>query len=246
MAYNNRSKRRRRKLGRSGVSHKLLGSAIVAVALVMLSGFAYLNHKATSDRGGIDAKFCRKNGMSQVTVVLVDHTDRMSAVQRSSLEKHLWDVATSIPKNSAIRVFSVARVQEHILKPDVDLCNPGSGDDVNEMVANRQIVQKKYESQFRQPLSDILEQTLQSGTADESPIMEAVQSVVVSNFIGDGNIAPIKRLIVVSDLLEHTNEFSLYKGVPDFASYKKSSHWQTVRSKMNDVQVEIFFLHRKG
>ena len=74
--------------------------------------------------------------------------------------------------------------------------------------------------------------------------MEAVQSVAVTSFIGEKNKRINKKLILVSDLLQHTSDFSVYGGVIDFERYKSSNHWKSVKSDLNDVEVELYFLHR--
>lgn len=76
--------------------------------------------------------------------------------------------------------------------------------------------------------------------------MESLQSVAVTSFVGEDGGVATKTLILVSDLLEHTEKFSLYKKIPDFEAYKESPHWRSVKADLSDVDVEIFTLRRDG
>lgn len=248
MANKNYRKRKRNSYNKDGLSREtLIAVFISAVAVFLIVGLVVINNQATSASDQIDrATYCRKDGAQEITVILIDHTDKINATQHAALEKRLWDVANGITKNSVIKVFDVDKITDHVLLPDIDLCNPGDETSVNELTGNKELAKKHYEKKFKEPMNQMLERIFNSNTADESPIMESLQSVVVTSFIGNTNKAAKKKLILVSDLLQYNKNFSLYKEVPDFEVYKDSPHWKSVKSDMNGVEVEIFFLRRDG
>lgn len=246
MAQRRRGGRRQGRSGRSGVSKNTQACIILVVALLLLGGFLTTYFLAKEDTSHISQSFCRMDALPEMTAVVIDHTDKISTVQKASLERRLWDVANSLEKNGAIQFFSVEKVGDRVLEPGVNLCNPGSEKEVNEWSGNKRLARKHYEEKFASILKERLERILTATTAATSPVMEAVQSVVVTSFIGEANNARKKRLILVTDLLEHTPGFSIYKGVPDFDDYRRGTHWPSVKADMSGIDIEIFVLNRPG
>ncbi|MDE1152088.1 MAG: hypothetical protein PW788_06060 [Micavibrio sp.] len=223
------------------------GVMVLLVAFILLGGLLFLNFKSTKDIENTGKDFCRTDVLPEVTAILIDHTDIFSPLQRTALEKHLQETASGIRKNGMIQFYSVDSIRSSVLKPDFYLCNPGNEDDLENKVGKRlSTVKKNYEDKFTHILESGLDKVLQAGTAQESPIMESLQSVQVTSFTGLDRKAERRRLILVSDLLEHTNRLSFFKGVPDFNDFKASSVWQLVKSDLHDVDVEIFFLRRES
>jgi hypothetical protein len=247
MASRERRRSRRREVGDGSLTKNIFAGILLIGVAAAISAFVFFYNSEKTKIADIDSKtFCQKSILPESTVILVDHTDEINPMQRASLENRLWDVASDLKKNGSIKLFSVAKIKSKVLSPEIDLCNPGSDRDANELTENKLFAKKNFEEKFRKPLNGLLDEVFESEGAKQSPIMEALQSVVVTNFIGNRNSAKIKRVIIVSDLLEHTEDFSMYKGVPDFKTYKSSPHWPKVKSDMENIEVTIFFRHRAG
>lgn len=237
---------RNRKVKRNSRSN-IIATFMFAASFAIIFGLGYLYFMAKNQVDEIDsATFCHKGEPTAVTAILIDHTDNINATQKAALEIRLWDIAKSIPKNSVIRVYSVGGVAKQVLVPDIVLCNPGNGETVSSITGNKVLATKRYEQKFKEPITKILDRIVSGGTAEESPIMKSLQSVAVTSFVGEDKNISRKKLILVSDLLEHTSAFSVYKGVPDFESYKNTSNWSSVKADLTGVDVEIFFLRREG
>lgn len=84
--------------------------------------------------------------------------------------------------------------------------------------------------------------------ARESPILEQIQSVSRLSEFGDD--LPHRRLIVVSDLLQSTQEaqFCVTQGhLPSFEKFKATPYYERVKPKsLNGVDVSIYMLIRNG
>lgn len=247
MARRERRSGRRREISDGSLEQNVLGGLLlIVVAVVAVSCFIYFKGEKDK-RADIDSTtFCQLSTLPESTVVVIDHTDSINPTQRVAIENRLWDIAREVKKNGSIKLFSVAKVDNKVLSPEIDLCNPGTDKEANELTENKKFVKKKYEEKFKKPLNELLNTLFDAPKASQSPIMEALQSVVVTSFIGGKNEAKIKKIILVSDLLEHTGEFSIYRGIPEFTGYKKHPHWQKVKSDMSGIEVTIFFLHRDG
>lgn len=228
-------------------SSNIAAMLIFSLSFLIIGGLGYMYVTAETKSREIDPKtFCRNEKPIAITTILIDHTDSINPTQKAALEVRLWDIAKAIPKNSKIKVYSVKSTSIKILDPDIELCNPGDGKDISNINGNPELARKKYEDKFKAPISKILDQVVSAGAAKESPIMESLQSVAVTSFVGADEGVAKKKLILVSDLLEYTGKFSLYGAIPDFEIYKESSHWRSVKADLSGVDVEIYTLRRDG
>lgn len=241
---------RRRKNVSGGISKDKQAIILFILASVVfafiISAYVKKSHEASNISHDADTAYCRKDILPETTVIVIDHTDSINPTQKASIERRLWDVASSVKKNGSIRFFSVDTNYHEILNPEFELCNPGSEDDVSDWDGNKRLARKRYEKLFSGLVKEKMDGMLSADTASRSPIMKSVQAAVVNSFIGKENKAVIKRIVLVSDLLEHSNDFSLYGNAPDFEIFRKGNYWPAVKSDMNDVSVTIFWLNRKG
>ncbi len=220
--------------------------AILGVALSLLSAVFYLNAKFESNRQQTDKEtFCQPRAMPEITAIVVDHTDNFTPVQHEALRRYLRDVALGVQKNGMVQLYDVDSTRKSVLQPKFYLCNPGNEDDLENQIARRaSTVHKNYEDTFVKNLDAVLNKILQAKAAQESPIMESVQSVAVTAFAGNDRAAAKKTLIIVSDLLQYTPSLSLYNKVPDFEEFKKTRDWQNIRSDMKGIDVKILYIRR--
>lgn len=231
----------------ASLKHSFYTACLILAGLATLGTFGYFNYTETSNNEKIDHNtFCLKEIEQDLNVVLVDHTDKINTIQNAAIETRLWDLVRAAPKNSHIQVFSVDRLNDKLLTPELDICNPGDDKSVDNFTGNKNLAKKRYEAIFREPMSQILGRVLQKDTAHTSPVMEAIQSVAVSSFLGDEKLETKKTLVIVSDLLQHTDGFSIYRGLPSFDAFIKTAYWRSIKSNLSGVNVEIFFLHRNG
>ncbi len=219
---------------------------IICIIIILISGGTYLYYNDSQVKKHIDQNFCSIDHMSAMTVILIDHTDTLNAIQRTSLETRLWDVAKSIPKNSMIKVYAVGNTISDPLKPVLEACNPGDRDSVNDYTGNTKLAAQKYELKFKDPIMKSFRDVVSDRPDSESPIMESLQSVAVTSFIGENNKIAKKSLILVSDLLQHSDGFTVYKGLPEFEAFKKSAFWKTSKADFTDVEVKVYFLNRRS
>src|SRR5690606_34075213 len=75
-----------------------------------------------------------------------------------------------------------------------------------------------------------------------SPILESIQSVALTSFAR----APDRprRLVVISDMLQHTEDLSHYRGEHNFLAFRASPRWRRLRPDLAGVEVEIFYVWR--
>ncbi len=217
---------------------------IVLVVLVFASGGAgYFYLQQT--RVAIDeTTLCPKDGARTLTVVLVDRTDPLTTIQRAALRRRLEEIKDSVAQYGALQIYSVEPIGETLLRPVVDLCNPGRGADIDSKFGNPRLVEKRWQEGFAMPIERLLEDLMQLDEADSSPIMESIQSIAVSILRGNVAAEIPKRLIIASDMLQHTVEYSQYKGGFDFQEFRESDYYRRLRADLRGVEVEIIYIRR--
>lgn len=219
--------------------------SLIGVTLVGVFGAAVWQQQT---RVQIDREtLCPKAGPSALTVILVDATDGMSAVQRTAIETRLDEVVTRLREYEEVQVYSI-EAGASLLKPDFRVCRPKSPDNVNDWTGNKNLARLQFEEVFRPRLRKVLEDAMNRPASNASPIMEAVQQVVVGAFqkadVGAGAGGLPKRLVIVSDMLEHGKGGSHYAGVPDFAAFRETQAYRSLKADMDGIVVEVLYLLR--
>ena len=91
----------------------------------------------------------------------------------------------------------------------------------------------------------LFRELLDRGRADVSPLMENVQAISVTLFARRAHAEAPKRLIVVSDLMQHSEHLSLYRGRLDYDAFDSSVGADALRTNLRDVEVEVLFVQRR-
>src|SRR5579885_670553 len=239
-----RRSRKRRAGTASPIQVILTVVAIVGVVAALAAVFWFANEKESALMALDRNTFCPKSGPTSETAILVDRTDPLTDIQGEALEREILALANEVPKHGVLNIYEVG-VGGSLLNPVVSVCNPGDGTDVSSLDDNPKFWKQRYEQKFVSPIKLMLSQMRLDIEASTSPIMEAVQAIAVRDF-GSGSTVERKRLVVISDLLQHVKDFSLYQGVPDFNAFWRGGYGASVRSDLADVHVTIELLHRRA
>lgn len=239
-----RPRRARRRRGRSGAwrQHVLGIALIIGVVTVVAAGsFFYFN--AAAGRVELDQEtLCPVEGPHTVTVVLVDRTDPYTPVQQTAIQNALELIRTSVPKHGSLELYAVGPTDQGVLELFARICNPGRGDEINPLIGNPRRVEQRWREGFTGPLDALFARLLQPGEAATSPILESIQSVALTS-LAQAPDGP-KRLVLISDMLQHTEDVSHYRGELDFAAFKASPRWRRLRPDLDGVEVEILYAWR--
>ncbi|MCY4237087.1 MAG: hypothetical protein OXC93_01815 [Rhodospirillaceae bacterium] len=208
---------------------------LAALVIVILVGMAALWFQNRSE--GTGENLCpAKSGPAAGLAVLLDLTDPLENVQIERLRGILdRRIAEAVP-NTLIAVGAV-HADTGARGADFALCKPESGERANEIYENPRMIAERYRKKFRLPFDKILERMLRSPKADSSPIMESLQALLVgtSGFV-DAKYP--RRVIIVSDLLQHSAAFSFYRR-DRWATFVRSPNAQRLAGRLNGVVVEI-------
>ncbi len=227
---------------------KWLIAAVVAAIGVLLVGGAWLYFKSNELRVAADAQtLCRLDGaLPEATVVLLDLSSTLSDVQRLDLKNELVRLRDTIPRFGRLEIFAVDDRAPRVLEPILKLCNPGRGEDMNEIYQNPQLALQRWERDFASTVNATIERLLGMPEAATSPIFEAVQAVALQTF-DDPELDPVerRRLVLVSDLMQNVpGRLRMYDGIPSFEQFKGTAYYLDVKAELTNVDVTILYLQR--
>lgn len=220
-------------------------AGIALIVAVLLSGVGLAVFYFSHERPPIldKATLCPVDGPRSVTVVLVDSSDELPAPARREVEQILRDEAEGLPVYGLIDI--------RVLDPAIggsrsifQRCNPGDGSNLSEWTANPRLARQRWMEEFQQPVTEALKNSLTSSESETSPIMAAIQDIALRHFTGRAASQIPKSLIVISDMVEHGDDYSQYSGDLSFARFEKSPAYRRFNTNLNDAAVAIKFVER--
>jgi hypothetical protein len=204
--------------------------------------FAYLYLKRDKP---LDATtLCPSGGPLGHYVLLVDKTDPLSFTQRQAFAVMLRElVERRVPEGYLLSVFVLGEDFKTTAEPLVELCNPGSGAGKSEFTANLKRLRAQYQSRFIEPVIAQADVLTASKPANASPILEMLQLVGINAFRKQA-IDGERKLVLVSDMLHNTPQFSMFNAgaTASFSAFAKTDYGRRTQSDLERVDVEIHYL----
>ena len=202
----------------------LIGFSIIAVI------FSFVVYKKITELPN-----CQSDAAGKV-IVLIDQTDGITAMQEVEMQKRvrlflnnqrvknplivakdrIYEADT--PINSLVSVFYI-QGNYKAMTPEFSGCKLPSGSELNALTSDVQVEQRRFDERFLTPL---LKTVKIDGASDKSsPILESLGAIARTSFFSSlGAGKPKTRVIIFSDLIQHSGELSLYgcnsaKDIPD-------------------------------
>jgi hypothetical protein len=217
---------RRRPRQRSGTTlgwSGLGGIFLLLLALVVGGAFAYLYFSTPAPPTLDEQTLCPVTGPRGITVVLVDTSDDLPEATRREVSVVLEDMIATLPSfyKLDIRVLDMAGVRSRSL---FSKCNPGDGAGLSDWTANPRIARMRWVENFRKPAAEAVKNSIASAKATSSPIMAAIQDIAIDQFSSAASQHAKKTLVVISDMIEFTRDYSQYPRAGDlsFQRFKQS------------------------
>lgn len=185
---------------------------------------------------------CPTDGAVGALAFLFDLTDPLSSTQASQLRTLVEKEVAASPRGSLVAVGVVDDMPE-AWGARLAICKPMTGREAGGLVRNPAQVEARYRSAFIAPLESQIDAMLASEPASSSPIMEALQALMA----GSAAIPLVEgaphRLIVVSDLLQHSEAMSFYRG-ENWGTFVAGSAYSRLARSLEGVQVELLIAPR--
>jgi hypothetical protein len=155
---------------------------------------------------------------SEETVVVIDQSEALSPTHRDQvnqllIERMLDDAQVPVGSHVSVYVFGKGDFKPdgsgQNIAPALSMCKPAQ--EGNELTENVKKIQRRFQTNFLDKLTAEIDKATNTALGERSPIMEMVQFLShVSTFSSGGEGQP-KHLLLVSDLLQHSELFSSYK-----------------------------------
>jgi hypothetical protein len=156
-------------------------------------------------------------------VILIDQTDPVSTLQNVEMKRRVLDFlgnnrakderlkSDSIldtPVNSLVSLFYIGSNQKD-LNPIFSECRPPSEREVNALEGDPKQAQRRYVDKFESKIAPLVE--IGRNKEKASPIIESLYAISRTNFFSSlGKGKPRTKVLIFSDMVQHSDEISLY------------------------------------
>lgn len=239
-------RRRRRRSRRGDLSPRdlAIGGGVAVVALLVLVVGARFTIFAPGPPERDPETGCPEAGPAALTAILVDVTDQVGAISRADVLAHLDEYVANSREDEMVLAYEAKPVGNEIGDPLLSVCHPGDPDEASEWTENPRLIRRRLEERFERPLEELFADLLGREEASTSPLMESVQSVAVS-VLGRHEYAGLpKRLILVSDLMQNTDNLSFFRQAVDYDAFAATAGADALRTDLRGTAVEILFVQR--
>lgn len=151
------------------------------------------------------------------TVLLIDQSDPFAENDLGWVTDLLEAEARALPRHGRLTVIVPDAARPH--EPDVrfSACTPGSAADANPVFQNPAMIEAAWTNDFHAPLKTEVTAVLRDKSAPESPLMETLYAVA-----DRADFQPARknrRIVIVSDLMQHSADFSFYRSGADWDAF---------------------------
>lgn len=218
----------------------LLGTALFILVFSAIAGVSY--YSMTHLKGLNPETLCPAEGPQGHYVLLIDKTSPLNFTQKQTflvLMKEL--IEKKVPEGHLLSVFALDEDFKKTATPLVELCNPGDGAGKSEFDSSPKKLKAKYQSKFAEPMLRLSESLIANKPAKWSPIFEMLQLVGINGYRKQ-DVKGERRLIIISDMIQNTSQYSMYKEEIDYTTFASSIYGKKTQPDLNDVSVELHYL----
>jgi hypothetical protein len=218
----------------------VLGALLLVAAACLAGGGFYAMHSLKQKHFDPET-LCPIEGAKAVTLILIDKTDPLTAAEQAGIRSLAAAERDNAQRGERITIKVLRQkdgANETALETAADLCNPGA--DANPLFENPKRVAARYRNAFAEPIDAALASVSGAGPAPASPIAQAIHSSIEA--VG-GRAGRRLKLILISDLMEHTAEASAYSGTLSDGALRKLIPKST-QTELKEAEVHIGLLAR--
>lgn len=217
---------------------KIKDYVLISSSFFLLCFFIYFLYKPDIE---VDKNNCRADGeLSGHTIVIVDQSDTFTNNQISNLKNKINKEVNKLKEFEKITIVSSDKKNPLEIKEWFSSCLPPQGYVIFGRSKDIKEKWKKSKNKFDQDIQDLL----QKDKAEFSPIIEMIRIVSRREDFSEESV-PKRKLLIVSDMLQNSKDFSFYTQRLDWQKVKKFSKSQ-IGEKLKNVNLEMCFIERFG
>ena len=240
---------RARKRGSSLKISELFAIVSAILFILILIGFGgYLWYESEETVQINTETLCPLDGPSSLVTVLLDTTDGISEPTLLDIEKRLIKEQELLNKYGELTFYTI---DENGLSqnPISRICNPGDLNDQKKLVrdgliGNPELIKKKSDKFKKEVKSNIKELLNREFEANQSPILASLQKISLITKENDNNKINSSKIILISDMLEFTDAFSIYKSKLDREAFEKSRAQERYGANLKNYDLYIWLIRR--
>ena len=163
--------------------------------------------------------------------------------QRDYLKVHLKNfVNNEIEPGELLSIYILDDEIQKTRRPIFEMCKMRDGSDAQKFTENQHLMAKRFQKKFQGPLMNRIDETLsRKKSADSSPIFETLQTISVNSF-DKYQTEGLRRLVMFSDMLHYTPQYSMFTPHHSFTSLKESDYYSQIKTFLPDTAVKLYFL----
>lgn len=243
MATRDRRRRRspRKRGGGVGIGG-LIGGALVTI---VIGGAIGLYSWREFAEPAIDPDtFCAETGPSALTVIAIDASDPYDAVQIREIENEVRDLLGQLERGARLDIYTMNASRGQLATRVFSRCNPGHAIWLDQVAGQPTEVERIYREEFAEAIDGALASTIDGGAADNSPIVESLRAIAADSLGSVGEGIP-RRLIVASDLVQHSDVYSMFRsGVGEFEAFSNSGNYADAQTDLRGADVNLIVILR--
>lgn len=222
------------------------GLIIIGTVFSLIAVMGYYWYQFKSKQHNIDpVTLCTEGSTPEYVALIFDKTDAYNQIQQRFLTRFFEEFKAKLQAGTHISLYHIDDQKLDPIQADYEVCAPRTGEDANALYENPKLIKQRWREQFEIPLDRIIVDFMKPGNADYSPILEILQVVSLSAFPVQSQKVK-KKIIIISDMLHHTREWSHYRGQMSFKEFEKTQYFQKVRTDLHGAEVIILYVRRDG
>jgi hypothetical protein len=216
------------------------GIGLITLVLIAAGAMIAVNMHLSA-RPKPDSRSCIAP-ISRKTVFLIDLSDAIPDQTATEIKSRVLNaVSKDVQFNELVSVFVITDTSRTQLTPIFSACKPQqSGSEITE---NVRTIKKRFSDNFQKPLERALAtRPPQSAT---SPVGEAVIDLSLSDYLR----APENRMVVFSDMMQNSGNYSLYSCTDAHAAiagFRQNRAGAMERPTFKNTDVRLNFIPREG
>lgn len=217
------------------VGYSIIGICLAIFALLILSALLLKGEEYDPET------FCLDN-ITAHTIVVLDKTDSFSVNQQNFILNYINKEKDELKSFEMFSVFTLTEDTYSSPEPIFSKCNPGTGKNANQLYQNPRKIQMRFDEFFSKPLEENMNIMLADNTGSKSPILEIIRELSFRNDFGED--VQERTLIIISDLMHHTSQYSHYKNSIDYKYFSNKSYAYELATSLDSVDIKIVYLLR--
>lgn len=253
MARSRRTKSRKRRSKSSGGVGSILAIIAAICVLIALVGAGVYLRLNTETEIALDEDLCPKTGARGTVAILLDTTDELAQVTKTEVKLRILEVQGSLERFYRVSVYTLSENGLNS-QPLASICNPGRLNQMDKLAqkgltANPAMIERKYQEFEKLITATIGNVFAKKFDAAQSPLLSSLQElhgILPTPAIVDRELYPSgkNKIIFVSDLLEHTEVFSIYRSGIDFGAYNMSRANEKYGRSYKDISLVFWAVSR--